>query len=95
MEGARLSDTELGEWLRRKGLTEEHLRPWRGALEERAAAVFEPREPRVSAESRRRVQELEQQRRPQRWLQGIRNCSPAPVVTLNPRKKNNDVAAAA
>jgi len=61
MEAARLSDTELGEWLRRKGLTEEHLRQWREALEERASAVFEPREPRVSAESRRRVHELERE----------------------------------
>jgi len=61
MEAARLSDTELGEWLRRNGLTEEHLRQWREALEERASAVFEPREPRVSAESRRRVVELERE----------------------------------
>jgi putative transposase len=36
-----------------------------------------------------------QQRRPQRWSRGIRNGSPAPAVTLNPRRKNNDVAAAA
>jgi DNA-binding transcriptional MerR regulator len=63
MEAARLSDTALGEWLRRKGLTEEHLRQWLEALEERAAAVFDPREPRVSAESRRRVQELERELR--------------------------------
>jgi transposase len=61
MEAARLSDTELGAWLRRKGLTEEHLRQWREALEERASAVFEPREPRVSAENRRRVLELERE----------------------------------
>ena len=46
---------------RRKGLTEEHLRQWRETLEERASAVFEPREPRVSAESRRRVLELERE----------------------------------
>lgn len=26
------------------------------------------------------------QRHPQRWARGIRNCSPAPHVTLNPRK---------
>jgi len=61
MEAASLSETELGTWLRREGLTEEHLRQWREALEERAAAVFEPREPRVSAESRRRVLELERE----------------------------------
>jgi transposase-like protein len=61
MEAARLSDGELGGWLRREGLTEEHLLQWRGALEERASAVFEPREPRVSAESRKRVLELERE----------------------------------
>src|SRR4051794_13514962 len=33
MEAARLSDSELGTWLRREGLTEEHLRQWREALE--------------------------------------------------------------
>jgi transposase-like protein len=63
MDAARLSDAELGAWLRHEGLTEEHLRQWREALEERASAVFEPREPRVSAESRRRVQELERELR--------------------------------
>lgn len=61
MEAARMSDTELGAWLRRKGLTEEHVRQWREALQERASAVFAPREPRVSAESRRRVLELERE----------------------------------
>ena len=35
------------------------------------------------------------QRHPERWSRDIRDCSPAPAVTLNPRKKNNDVAAAA
>jgi putative transposase len=35
------------------------------------------------------------QRRPQRSSRGIRDCSPAPAVTLNPRKKNTDVSAAA
>ena len=61
MEAARLSDADLGAWLRRKGLTEEHLRQWREALEEGASAVFATREPRVSAESRRRVLELERE----------------------------------
>lgn len=63
MEAAGLPNADLGAWLRRKGLTEEHLRQWREALEERAAAVFEPREPRGSAESRRRVKELERELR--------------------------------
>jgi transposase len=61
MEAARLSDAELGAWLRSKGLTEEHLRQWREALEDGASAVFAPREPRVSAENRRRVLELERE----------------------------------
>ena len=61
LEAARLSDAELGTWLRSKGLTEEHLRQWREALEDGASAVFAPREPRVSAESRRRVLELERE----------------------------------
>jgi transposase-like protein/DNA-binding XRE family transcriptional regulator len=34
LEAARLSDSELGGWLRHEGLTEEHLRQWREALEE-------------------------------------------------------------
>ena len=63
LEATRLSDTELGEWLRRKGLTAEHLRQWREALEDGASAVFAPREPRASAESRRRVLELERELR--------------------------------
>jgi transposase len=61
MDAARMSDADLGAWLRRQGLTETHLRQWREALAERASAVFEPREPRVSAESRRRVLELERE----------------------------------
>lgn len=35
------------------------------------------------------------QRNPQRWSRGIRNCSPAPAVTLNPKKKTNGAAVAA
>lgn len=61
MEAARLSDAELGAWLRREGVTEEHLRQWRETVKERASAIFEPREPRVSAENRRRVLELERE----------------------------------
>lgn len=34
-------------------------------------------------------------RKPQRWSRAIRDCSPAPAVTLNPRKKNDKVAVAA
>ena len=37
------------------------------------------------------------QRHPERWSRDIRNCSPAPDVTLNPTKtkKNNEVSNAA
>lgn len=35
------------------------------------------------------------QRNPQRWSRHIRNCSPAPAVTLNPKRKNKGAAAAA
>lgn len=35
------------------------------------------------------------QRHPQRWSRDIRDCSPAPVVTLNPSKKTHEAAAAA
>jgi transposase InsO family protein len=34
-------------------------------------------------------------RHPERWSCGIRNCAPAPAVTLNPAKKDNEVVAAA
>ncbi len=35
------------------------------------------------------------QRRPQRWSRGIRDCSPAPAVTLNPRSKPTEAHASA
>ena len=35
------------------------------------------------------------QRNPQRWSRNIRDCSPAPAVTLNPRRKSIEVASAA
>jgi transposase len=61
MEAAGVADAELGLWLRRKGLKEEHLRQWRAALGERAAAVFAPREQRASAEDRKRIKQLERE----------------------------------
>ena len=61
MEAAGVAEADLGLWLRRKGLKEEHLRQWREALSERAGAVFAPREPRVSAEERKRVKQLERE----------------------------------
>lgn len=56
---------------------------------------------RHTGEERDRLRRREQtylaarKRHPERWSRGIRNCSPAPAVTLNPRKKSTDVAAAA
>ncbi len=46
---------------------------------------------------RRREQTYRQarQRNPQRWSRSIRDCSPAPAVTLNPRKKSIDTASVA
>lgn len=61
MEAEVVSDADLGTWLRRKGLKEAHLRQWKETLQERATAVFAPREQRASAESRRQIKELERE----------------------------------
>lgn len=61
LEAEGIADAELGAWLRRRGLKEEHLRQWRETLDERAGAVFAPREPRETAETRKRVKELERE----------------------------------
>ena len=64
LEAASKSVVELGMWLRKKGLTEEHLRLWRGALEERAESVFSPPRPeKLSAAERKRVRALEKELR--------------------------------
>lgn len=61
LEAEGMAEAELGLWLRRKGLKEQHLREWRGTLAERAQAVFGPRETRPNPESRKRVKELERE----------------------------------
>jgi transposase len=61
LEAQGMADADLGVWLRRKGLKEQHLVEWRAALAESAQAVFAPREPRSNAESRKRVKELERE----------------------------------
>jgi len=61
LEAEGVADADLGVWLRRKGLKEQHLREWRATLAERAPAVFAPREPRANSESRKRVKELERE----------------------------------
>ncbi len=57
MEADGLSEVELGSWLRRKGLTEEHLRQWR----ELALSGFGARATRGGGEDRKRVKELERE----------------------------------
>ncbi len=61
LEAEGLSEAELGLWLRRKGLKEQHLREWRATLAERAQAVFAPREARPNPQSRKRVKDLERE----------------------------------
>lgn len=51
MASANLGDAELGAWLRREGLTEEHLRQWR----EPSRSEPRPYSSRVSRESAPRV----------------------------------------
>src|SRR5690606_37130231 len=64
LEAARLSDDELGRWLRLRGLTEAHVERWRGALEDRAAEVFSPvKENAATKASRKREKELERELR--------------------------------
>lgn len=59
VEAASVSDAELGAWLRRKGLTEEHLQRWR----ETALGSFNTRAPRGAGEERKRLKELERELR--------------------------------
>jgi transposase-like protein len=61
MEAAAVAEDELGVWLRRNGLKEEHLRQWRETLMERAGSVFAPRTARDDREDRRKVQTLEKE----------------------------------
>ena len=61
LEAEGTADADLGLWLRRKGLKEQHLREWRAALAQRAQVVFAPREPRANPENRKRVKELERE----------------------------------
>lgn len=44
---------------------------------------------------RQKTYEAARKRHPQRWSRGIRNCSPAPAVTLNPSRKGRREASAA
>jgi transposase len=57
IEAAGVPEAELGVWLRRKGIKEEHLRQWR----ELAMSGFSERPSRTSREERRRVEKLEKE----------------------------------
>ena len=57
MEASSLSDAELGAWLRRNGIKEEHLRQWR----ENALSGFSARPSRASGEDRKHIKELERE----------------------------------
>jgi transposase len=61
MEAAAVPEAELGMWLRRKGLKEEHLRQWREVLMGRADAVFSPHRSHANREERKRVEKLEKE----------------------------------
>ena len=61
LESRAVNDNELGAWLRRRGLKEAHLRAWEQQTQEQATAVFAPREPKASLETRRRVKQLERE----------------------------------
>lgn len=56
-----IADSALGNWLRAKGLTEQHLREWRETLAASAIDVFGPRPTRPDPEDRKRVRELEKE----------------------------------
>jgi hypothetical protein len=57
IEADGLAEAELGVWLRRKGLKEEHLRQWR----ELAMSGFSERPSRANNEERKRVEKLEKE----------------------------------
>ena len=56
-EASGLPDAELGAWLRRNGIKEEHLQQWR----ETALSAFAVRPSRANNEDRRRIKELERE----------------------------------
>jgi transposase-like protein len=56
-EAAEISEAELGVWLRRRGLKQEHLRQWR----ELALSGFSQRPTRASSEDRKRIEKLEKE----------------------------------
>lgn len=57
MESAAVADVDLGVWLRRKGLKEEHLRQWRA----QALSGIAARPSRANTEDRKKVQSLEKE----------------------------------
>ena len=57
MEAASVAEADLGLWLRRKGLKEEHLRQW----QETALTGFGTKPTRAGSADRKRVKELERE----------------------------------
>ena len=57
MESAGVAEADLGVWLRRRGLKEEHLRQWRA----QALSGIAARPSRANAEDRKKVQTLEKE----------------------------------
>jgi transposase len=59
MEAAAVAEEDLGVWLRKKGVTEEHLRQWR----ELALSGIAIRPKRASSEERQKIETLEKELR--------------------------------
>lgn len=57
MEAASVAEAEYGSWLRRRGLTSDHVQQWR----ETALSGFSLTRTRVGAAERKRVKELERE----------------------------------
>lgn len=61
-EASRLSEVELGEFLRREGLHEETLHTWRKAAEDAALEALQPTGPvRARGGDRKRIKQLERE----------------------------------
>ena len=63
MEAKALSDSELGEFLRRRGLHEEQLRQWRQAVEAGALESLRGRKAAGKSAEAKRIKELERELR--------------------------------
>jgi transposase len=62
-EANRLSESELGEFLRRRGLHEEQLRQWQQAVQASALEALGARRPAGKSQDSKRIKELERELR--------------------------------